>query len=147
MRSSLGPVFIDANIPIYAAGSPHEYKLPCIRLMYALEAEEIEGIASSEVVQEVAQHYVGRRMHSEAQVVVRGFLAAMPIILPVEREDVEMMMRLLRDCERLNPRDAVHAAVMLHHGINTIITADRHFSLIPDLIALDPRDAAASLET
>lgn len=40
----------------------------------------------------------------------------------------------------LQARDALHAAVVIHHGLEGVVTADRGFDDIPGLTRFDPRD-------
>ena len=37
-------------------------------------------------------------------------------------------------------RDLIHVAVMLNNGIRTIVSADKHFDLFPEIHRIDPFD-------
>jgi uncharacterized protein len=54
-------------------------------------------------------------------------------VLSIEHEDVEAAKDLLLRYTSLSARDAVHAAVMLHHGIERIMTFDRGFDAHPGI--------------
>ncbi len=49
---------------------------------------------------------------------------------------------LARAHERLSPRDAIHAAVVLTNGLEGIVSADRAFDGVPGLVRFDPADLA-----
>ena len=52
------PAFIDANVPIYAAGREHENREPCVRdLMMAAEHPQ-SFVTDVEVLQELLHCYV-----------------------------------------------------------------------------------------
>ena len=53
-------------------------------------------------------------------------------------------MRLLLATPGLSVRDAVHSAVVMEHGLDGIVSADRHFDRIPGLRRYDPADLAAA---
>ena len=54
---------IDANIPIYAVGSPHPYREPCRRLLEIVDEGNHDFMTDSEVLQEVL-HVLHRRGRS-----------------------------------------------------------------------------------
>ena len=45
---------------------------------------------------------------------------------------------MLEAYPQLEPRDAIHAAVVLNHGLEAIISADRAFDEITEIKRLDP---------
>ena len=53
-------------------------------------------------------------------------------------------MGLLRDVPGIASRDAVHAAVVVVHGLEGIVSADRDFDRIPGLRRYDPADLVAA---
>jgi len=62
-------------------------------------------------------------------------------VLPVTKRDVEDALSLFEkySSNRVPPRDTLHAAVMLNHGIAKIVTLDRHFGdIIKELRRVDP---------
>lgn len=52
-----GPVFIDVNIPMYAAGTAHPYRESCAKIMAAVATGEIEGLIDTEIIQEILHRY------------------------------------------------------------------------------------------
>ena len=51
-------VFIDANVPIYAAGGDHPYKEPCARILRMAAEEPQPFVTDSEVLQELMHRYL-----------------------------------------------------------------------------------------
>ena len=132
--------FIDANIPMYAAGQPSPYKTACIAVLEASASGQIPAATDTEVIQEIAYRYSHIGQRSTGLQIARDFAAAIPRILAIEPPDVLAMLDALEAHPDITPRDAIHYAVIRRHGIRCIITADRHFSSLPDIQAIDPRD-------
>ena len=65
-------------------------------------------------------------------------LKAFPEPFPVERADSTLARSLLERHPRLSPRDCIHAAVVLNHGLEAIISADCAFDQITEIKRLDP---------
>ena len=42
--------------------------------------------------------------------------------------------------QRVSPRDLVHVAVMVNHGIRKIISVDSHFDIISEVMRIDPKN-------
>ena len=51
-------VFIDANVPIYAAGGDHPYKEPCAQILRMAAEEPQSFVSDSEVLQELMPRYL-----------------------------------------------------------------------------------------
>jgi predicted nucleic acid-binding protein len=56
--------------------------------------------------------------------------------LPVDRSVVERAKEIVLGHRRLSARDAVHVAVMEHHGIERILTFDLGFDGFPGITRL-----------
>lgn len=119
--------FIDSNIPMYAAGSEHPAKQPCIELLRKIAAGDVDVVTDAEVFQEILHRYgaIGRlaqglELFDELGKVVR-------IVLPVEYGDVFTARELLEEEPQIKARDAIHVAIMRRHGIAVVYSYDRHF--------------------
>ncbi len=130
--------FIDANIPMYAAGDEHPLKTPCVAVLEAVARREIRAVTDAEVLQEMLHRYTALEQRARAVDVCRLFLKVVPDVLPVTREVVEQALDLHLRFPQLQARDSLHAAIMLRHGLTHIISADRHFDGLPDLSRVDP---------
>ncbi|HEU4758427.1 MAG TPA: type II toxin-antitoxin system VapC family toxin [Dehalococcoidia bacterium] len=131
---------IDANVFIYAVGQPHAYKDSCIRLLAALERGEEEGTTDVEVFQEVVYYFWRRRDHPRALAMFDRLLAGFPDPLAVTVREARMAREILEAYPHLQPRDAIHAAVVLSNGLEGIISTDRGFDPVPGLTRFDPRE-------
>ncbi len=50
-------LFFDTNIFMYAAGRPHHYKNPCVRILDDVEKKKINAFVYTEVPQELLYRY------------------------------------------------------------------------------------------
>ncbi|MYC31248.1 MAG: type II toxin-antitoxin system VapC family toxin [Chloroflexi bacterium] len=131
--------FIDANVPIYAAGRDHPYKAPCGRLLI-MAAEKPEAfVTNAEVFQELLHRYVAIGRWPQGRNVVTRFADLMAgRIEPLYSQDVLLAADMANEHQRVSPRDLVHAAVMFRIQVHHIISADRDFDRVPGIARLDP---------
>jgi predicted nucleic acid-binding protein len=54
-------------------------------------------------------------------------------VLPVTLADTDRARDLLLAVDGISARDAIHAAVMLNHGVERIATFDRGFDAVPGI--------------
>ena len=69
--------FIDANVPVYAAGRQHPYREPCIRVLAAVNDDPAAFVTDAEVFQEIMHHYRRTERWEAGQVVVESLAAMM----------------------------------------------------------------------
>ena len=132
-------VFIDANVPIYAAGRDHPYKEPCARILRVLADDPQTFVTNSEVLQEMMHRYLASGRWSLGREVVRAFAEAMRgRIEPVHGQDVILAAELADRYTGVSARDLVHAAVMQRLGVDRIISADTDFDRLEGMDRLDP---------
>ena len=152
--SSHRKIFLDTNIFLYARGKGHPYKNPCARLILAIAdgsfAREWGAPAvDSEVFQEILYFYSQRGNPRSGLEVCRDLLVFNLEIFPIGSLEVERMIELGEKYlgKGLPPRDLIHAAAMLTHGIENIISADTHFDIIEGIRRLDPAHPIPSFRT
>ena len=132
-------VFIDANVPIYAAGREHSYKEPCARILRVLADAPQSFVTNSEVLQEMMHRYLASGRWTLGREVVRAFAEAMRgRIEPVHGEDVILATELADRHPGVSARDLVHAAVMQRLGVSRVISADTDFDRLEGIERLDP---------
>ena len=132
-------VFIDANVPIYAAGGIHPYKEPCSRMLCMAAAEPQQFVTDSEVLQELMHRYLASGRWAVGRAVLHAFAEVMDgRVEPVLAEDVLSASRLADRHPGVSARDLVHAAVMQRLGANRIISADTDFDRLTGIDRLDP---------
>jgi predicted nucleic acid-binding protein len=133
--------FIDANVPIYAAGREHPCREPCIRVLVAVNDNPGAFVTDAEVFQEVLHHYLRTERRDAGQVVVESFAAIMyGRVSPVTIDDVLAAGQLAMTHRGLSSRDLLHLAVMHRLGVTRIVTADADFGRVPGIIRVDPAD-------
>jgi len=127
-------IFIDANILMYAAGAPSPYKGPSTALLEQVVDGVVDAVTDAEVLQEILYRYWHLQLLDKGSALVEQATRMIPDVLPVDRRDVLLAKDLLAHRHRgLEPRDAIHAAVMLNHGLIDIYSYDTHFDSIPGL--------------
>lgn len=131
-------VFVDANILMYAAGAMHPYKAPSIRLLARIASDELESVSDAEILQELLYRYWSIRQLDQGVALCDQAVRTVPTILPVGVSDMLTARHLLVQHRTIEPRDAVHAAVMLNHGITHLYSYDHHFDAIAGLTRLEP---------
>ncbi len=118
---------------MYVAGRDHPLRDPCIRFLDEVRRGDIEGCTSTEVLQEILYRYSALARLDLAAQVYDLFVQVCPVVLPVSLADTDKAKELLVSLEGMSARDAVHAGVMLNHGIGTIATFDAGFDRIPKI--------------
>jgi predicted nucleic acid-binding protein len=133
-----GQVFIDANVPMYAAGADHPFKAPCLSILNWAAKNPLAAVTDAEVLQEILHRYTTIGQRERAVDVAVLFSQTVPEILAVTKRNVLQAIHLWQGHPSLQARDAIHVAVMEQHGIQRIISADRHFDGLPGLTRIDP---------
>ena len=123
-------VFVDSNIPMYAAGREHPNRSHAIRFLERIRADEIAACTSSEVLQEILYRYSSIGRLDLARSVYDLFVEVCPVILGVTLADADRSRDLVCAGAAISVRDAFHAAVMINHGIEWIATFDTGFESI-----------------
>ncbi len=132
-------VFIDANVPVYAAGGEHPYKEPCSRVLRMAALVPQPFVTDSEVLQELMHRYLALGRWTLGRTVLHAFAEVMDgRIEPVLTEDVLSASRLAYRHPDVSARDLVHAAVMQRLGASRIISADADFDRLTGIDRLDP---------
>lgn len=131
--------FIDANVPIYAAGRDHPNKAPCTRVLALVVERPSLFVTDAEVIQELLHRYRAIGRWTLGREVVQTFSDIMRHqIEPVYAEDVLLASRLADEHAHVSARDLVHVAVMRRLGISNIVSADTDLDPLPGIVRLDP---------
>lgn len=132
-------VFIDTNIPMYAAGVPHPLREPSRRVIMAIATGQLDAVTDAEVFQEILYRYLRMGEQEKGFRIFDYFYRIMlGRILPIEDADVHQARELAERYPALSPRDLIHLAVMLRHQIQEIITTDRGFDSVKEVRRIDP---------
>ena len=135
-------VFLDVNIPTYAAGIEHELKIPCTWIMEEVVEGRLNAGIDTEIIQEVLYRYGAIRQWNVGARIARNLLAIIPTIYSVTPDDSHHAIELFSIVgpKGIPPRDCIHAAVMKNHSITKILTTDMHFDSIEGVFRLDPME-------
>jgi predicted nucleic acid-binding protein len=124
-------VFVDSNVPMYVAGRDHPNREPARRFLARIQAGEVEGCTSTEVLQEILYRYVGLRRTDLAVQVYGLFVRLSSAVFPVTLADTDRARDLVQATAAVGVRDAIHAAVMLNNDVPAIATFDKGFDHVP----------------
>ena len=131
-------LFVDANIPMYAEGRDHRFKAPSADFMLAVARRRVDAASDVEVLQEILHRYRAVGRESDGFVVFETFATAIRLLHSIVLDDLWECRAILRRHRSLQPRDAIHAAVMRRNGIRTVVSYDRHFDELPDIERVTP---------
>jgi uncharacterized protein len=119
-------VFVDSNIPMYAAGAPHPHKDPCLRFLGRVQRGEIHAVTNTEVLQEILHRYHRLGVPEVAGPVYALMVQLCAEVLPVTLADTDACLDLLRE-HGGSVRDALHVAVMRTNELEVVATYDMGF--------------------
>lgn len=134
-------VLVDANVLMYAAGAGHPHKEASTALLERVASGEEDGVTDAEILQEILHRYRALDRWEEGRRVFDLARAIFPVVLPVTAEVMDRARLLLDTYPHLMARDAVHAAVVLEHGLDGICTWDRDFDPVAGINRLEPPGA------
>ncbi len=130
-------VFVDSNIPMYVAGSDHPNRAPASRFLGEASEGEFDLCTSTEVLQEILYRYAALDRLDLAEQVYDYFVALIPEVFDVTLADTDLAKGVLVSTAGISARDAVHAAVMMNRGVESIATFDRGFDRIGSIRRLE----------
>jgi uncharacterized protein len=136
-------LFLDTNIPVYAAGRPHQLKDPCAQILSLVAQQPTSFVTDAEVLQELLHRYLALRKWTQARIVFEQFVVLMRNrVEPILSGDVERAAGFVAAYPAMSARDLLHTAVIARIGADYIVTADHDFDAVPNLQRLDPADVA-----
>lgn len=135
------PVFLDANVFMYAIGAEHAYKKPCLRILSDVETGRLTAVINTEIIQEMLYRYsyIGR---PDTGIQICQTILKYPIdILPVTVSDAKQAVKLFKTYHDsgIKPRDVIHIATMQNNQITHLISADKEFDRLPSVTRVDPQ--------
>lgn len=125
---------------MYAAGQDHPLRAPCVRIIQRVRDGEMEGVISTEVIQEILHRFVAIRRPDLGAALARDALDLFAPVLPVTHAVMHRMPALVERYPALAARDLVHVATCLEHGISAIVSPDRGFDVVSEVRRLSPED-------
>jgi predicted nucleic acid-binding protein len=129
-------ILVDSNIPMYLVGASHPHKSDTLRLLEKVVSERQRLVTDAEVLQEILHRYVAINRRDAIQPAFDALLGVVDQVLAVDRGIAERAKEIVLGYQQLSARDAVHLAVMVHHGIESILTFDSGFDGFPGITRL-----------
>ncbi len=133
-------IFIDSNIFMYAAGTPHDHKIPSVAFLHKIASRDIEGCISTEVLQEILHRYRFINRWEDGKEVFHLAKKISPIILPVDPEVLDKAFILLEKYPSIYARDAVHTATCLVNSVDVIVSYDKDFDAVDEISRKEPKE-------
>jgi predicted nucleic acid-binding protein len=131
-------ILLDANILMYAAGTPHPHKAPSAALLERIARGEIEAALDAEVLQEILHRYRAIRRWKDGRHVYDLARRSVVTVLPITAEVTDQARAIMDDHPRLRARDALHAAVCLAAGAEAICSYDADLEVVGILHRVEP---------
>lgn len=129
-------ILVDSNVPMYLVGAPHVHKGDAQRLLEKFVSERQRLVTDAEVLQEILHRYAAIQRRDAIQPAFNALLGVVDQVLPIDQVAVERAKQIVLGHIELSARDAVHLAVMEHHGIDRILSFDSGFDQFPGIIRL-----------
>ncbi len=120
-------IFVDSNIPMYAAGKKHPNKVSSIKVLKLISEGKIIGMTSTEVFQEILYRYQAIDLLDKGLEVFDSFSNIIDEALSINLNIMREARNILKD-NNVNARDAIHIATMDYYGISYIASHDKHFN-------------------
>ena len=133
-------VFVDTSILIYAAGTDHPLRGPCVAVMNAVDERRIEAVTSAEVVQEILHRFLAIRRPDIANALARSTLDTFAPVLPITHALMRRVPELAARYPGLAARDLIHVATCIHEGIGEILSTDRGFDAVAEVRRIPPEE-------
>jgi uncharacterized protein len=129
-------ILVDSNIPMYLVGASHPHKSDTLRLLEKVVSERQRLVTDAEVLQEILHRYVAINRRDAIQPAFDALLGIVDQVLAIDLAIAERAKQIVLAYRQLSARDAVHLAVMEHHGIERILTFDSGFDGFPGIARL-----------
>ena len=129
-------ILVDSNVPMYLVGAPHIHKGNAQRLLEKFVSERQRLVTDAEVLQEILHRYTAIQRRDAIQPAFTALLGVVDQVLPIDQVVVERAKQIVLGHIELSARDAVHLAVMEHHGIDRILSFDSGFDTFPGITRL-----------
>lgn len=131
-------ILVDTNVIMYAAGAEHPNKASSLGLLRRVADGEVEAMMDAETLQEILHRYRAIGRWEEGRRVYDLTRTLFPTVLPVTAEIMDRARELMDRDETILARDALHAAVVLTQGLESICSFDRDFDGIPGIVRRTP---------
>jgi predicted nucleic acid-binding protein len=129
-------ILVDSNIPMYLVGAHHPHKSDAQRWLEKLVSDRQRLVTDAEVLQEILHRYVVINRREAIQPAFDAVLDLVDQVMAVDLPIAERAKEIVLGHRQLSARDAIHLAVMEHHGIEKILSFDAGFDGFPGITRL-----------
>ncbi len=129
---------LDTNIILYAEGKEHPYKKHCVSIIKDIGAGRTDLNIDVETLQEILHVYSSRNERERAILTLEKLFILFPNPISITKREVERTKELMRSYPELSARDAVHAAVVITHQLEGIVSTDKVFDKLSEIKRIDP---------
>lgn len=135
--------FIDTAIVMYAGGGEHPLRDPSRQVLLRIGREELDGVISAEVIQEILHRFIRVRRPELGWAQADEAMDFFAPVLPITHALMRRVPELARKYPQLDARDVVHVATCIHDGITEIVSPDKAFDQVAEVHRIDPAEFAA----
>lgn len=121
---------------MYLIGAPHPHKTDAQRLLEKLVSNRERLVTDAEVLQEILHRYAAIARRDAIQPAFDALLGVVDQVFAIDQAAAERAKEIVLGRSALSARDAVHVAVMEHHGIEQILSFDSGFDGLPGITRL-----------
>jgi predicted nucleic acid-binding protein len=118
---------------MYLIGAAHPHKTEAQVIVERLIAAGERLVTDAEVLQEILHRYTAIDKREAIAPALQVTLDIVDEVMPIGKADVLRAGEIVQNRALLSARDAVHIAVMEHHGIRSILSFDGDFDRWPGL--------------
>lgn len=131
-------IVLDTSVLVYAVGTDHPLREPCLRLLSA--ATSVRLTTTAAVIQEFVHVRQRRRSRTDAVALGRAYLDLLSPLLDVPDVAVGDALDLLVENPRLGASDAVLVAAAMRASCTALVSADGAFATVPACPTIVPDD-------
>ncbi len=121
---------------MYLVGAPHPHKIDAQRLLESAIAARERIVTDVEVLQEILHRYGAIARPDAIQPAFDAVLGVIEAVYPIELADAERAKEVVLGNYGLSAREAIHVAVMEHHGVDQIMSFDAAFDHYPGIVRI-----------
>jgi predicted nucleic acid-binding protein len=118
---------------MYLVGAEHPHRTESQVLLERLTAAGQQLVTDAEVLQEILHRYISIDRRDTIDRAFEVLLKTVDDVFAVEKADVIRAAEIAQHRATFSARDAVHIAVMEHHGVHSILSFDADFDRWPGL--------------
>ena len=118
---------------MYLVGGTHPHRIESQILVERLLAARRHLVTDAEVLQEILHRYSAIDRRGTIGLAFQALLDIVDDVFPVEKADVLRAAEIAQNRANFSARDAIHIAVMEHHGVQSILSFEADFDRWPGL--------------